>query len=263
MRPKHARIRLDTLLVERGLVESREKGRRLLMAGEVRVNGQLADKPGTLVAADAAIEIKAGPRFASRGGDKLDAALESFQVNVAGWVCADVGASTGGFTDCLLKRGAAKVYAIDVGEGILDWGLRNDPRVIVMENTNARYVEHLPERVRLVTIDASFISLKILLPVAQGWLEANGEIVALIKPQFEAGRDRVGKKGVVRDPQVHREVLTDVLSFATSIGLGPRGLIRSPLVGPAGNVEFLVRLSAEHAGVNIEGLIAGVLATDG
>lgn len=258
----NARVRLDTLLVERGLVESREKGRRLLMAGEVLVNGQLADKPGTLVAADAAIEIKSGPRFASRGGDKLDAALESFQLNVAGWVCADVGASTGGFTDCLLQRGAAKVYALDVGEGILDWRLRNDPHVTVMENTNARYVEHLPERVRLVTIDASFISLKILLPVAQGWLEANGEIVALIKPQFEAGRDRVGKKGVVRDPQVHREVLADVLSFAESRHLHTTGLIRSPLLGPAGNVEFLVRLSAERAGVNIEELIADVLATD-
>lgn len=229
------------------------------MAGEVRVNGQLADKPGTLVAADAAIELKAGSRFASRGGDKLDAALESFQVNVAGWVCADVGASTGGFTDCLLQRGAAKIYALDVGEGILDWRLRNDPRVIVMENTNARYVEHLPERVRLVTIDASFISLKILLPVAQGWLEANGEIVALIKPQFEAGRDRVGKKGVVRDPQVHREVLTDVLSFATDIGLGPGGLIRSPLVGPAGNVEFLVRLMHGVSFTASNELISGVL----
>ena len=229
------------------------------MAGEVLVNGQLADKPGTLVAADAAIEIKAGPRFASRGGEKLDAALESFQLNAAGWVCADVGASTGGFTDCLLQRGAAKVYALDVGEGILDWRLRNDPRVIVMENTNARYVEHLPERVRLVTIDASFISLKILLPVAQGWLEANGEIVALIKPQFEAGRDRVGKKGVVRDLQVHREVLTDVLSFATAIGLGPRGLVRSPLVGPAGNVEFLVRLTHGVSFTASDELISGVL----
>jgi 23S rRNA (cytidine1920-2'-O)/16S rRNA (cytidine1409-2'-O)-methyltransferase len=262
VRPKHARVRLDTLLVERGLVESREKGRRLLMAGEVRVNGQTADKPGTLVAADAAIELKAGPRFASRGGDKLDAALESFQVNVAGWVCADVGASTGGFTDCLLQRGAAQVYAIDVGEGILDWRLRNDLRVIVMENINARYVEHLPERVRLVTIDASFISLKILLPVAQGWLEANGEIVALIKPQFEAGRDRVGKKGVVRDPQVHCEVLNEILTFAEARNLHTAGLIRSPLLGPAGNVEFLARLSTARAEANVEALVARVLASD-
>jgi 23S rRNA (cytidine1920-2'-O)/16S rRNA (cytidine1409-2'-O)-methyltransferase len=233
------KIRLDALLVERGLVDSREKGRRLIMAGEVTVNGQLADKPGSLVAADSVVEIKTPPRFVSRGGEKLAAALELFGLRVGGWVCADVGASTGGFTDCLLQNGAARVYAIDVGAGILDWRLRNDPRVVVMEETNARYVEQLPEPARLVTMDASFISLKILLPVAQKWLAPEGEIVALIKPQFEAGKSRVGKGGVVRDPEVHREVLLNVLAFAESLDLSTAGLIRSPLLGPAGNMEFL------------------------
>lgn len=239
------KVRIDTLLFERGLVESREKGRRLIMAGEVQVAGQLVDKPGTLVPEEAVIELKAKPRFVSRGGDKLLGALEAFRLNPTGWVCADVGASTGGFTDCLLQHGAAKVYALDVGEGILDWKLRTDPRVVVLENTNVRYVETMPEPIRLATIDASFISLKLLLPVVQKWLTPEGEIVALIKPQFEAGRDRVGKKGVVRDPEVHRAVLVEVLMFAQSIGLGIMGLIKSPLLGPAGNVEFLARLGKD------------------
>ena len=241
------RVQLDALLLERGLVESRERGRRLIMAGEVTVNGQLADRPGAMIAGDAAVAIKTPPRFVSRGGEKLAAALEAFGLNVAGWVCADVGASTGGFTDCLLQNDAAKVYAVDVGKGILDWKLRNDPRVMVMEDTNARYIESLPEDVQLVTIDASFISLRLLLPVAQKWLRPGGEVVALIKPQFEAGKDRVGKRGVVRDPKVHREVLSEILSFAGSIGLQTFGLIRSPLLGPAGNVEFLARLTSNHS----------------
>ncbi|MBI3240979.1 MAG: TlyA family RNA methyltransferase [Chloroflexi bacterium] len=253
------KTRLDALLVERGLVDSREKGRRLIMAGEVTVNGQLADKPGSLVATDSVVEIKTPPRFVSRGGEKLAAALESFGLRVSGWVCADVGASTGGFTDCLLQNGAARVYAIDVGAGILDWRLRNDPRVIVMEETNARYVEQLPEPIRLVTIDASFISLKILLPVAQKWLGPEGEIVALIKPQFEAGRSRVGKGGVVRDPEVHREVLLATLIFAESLGLNTAGLIRSPLLGPAGNVEFLARWVQGEKNKAVEEWVAGVI----
>ncbi len=236
--------RLDILLLTHGLVESREQGRRLIMAGEVLVNGERVDKPGTLTPVDAAVTLKAQPRFASRGGEKLLAALTAFHINPAGWVCADVGASTGGFTDCLLQHGAAKVYAIDVGQGILAWKLRNDPRVVVMENTNARYVTALPDPVRLATIDASFISLKILLPVVQRWLMPEGEIVALIKPQFEAGKDRVGKKGVVRDPNVHQEVIANTEKIARSIGLIPAGLIRSPLLGPAGNVEFLAHLRA-------------------
>jgi 23S rRNA (cytidine1920-2'-O)/16S rRNA (cytidine1409-2'-O)-methyltransferase len=253
------KVRIDTLLFERGLVESREKGRRLIMAGEVMVSGQLVDKPGTLIPEEAAIELKAKPRFVSRGGDKLLGALEAFHFNPTGWVCADVGASTGGFTDCLLQHGAAKVYAIDVGEGILDWKLRNDPRVVVMENTNARYVETMPEPIRLVTVDASFISLKILLPVVRKWLTADGEVVALIKPQFEAGKDRVGKKGVVRDPEIHREVLLEVLQYAQSIRLGIAGLITSPLLGPAGNVEFLALLGNEGGEIKIKMMIDSVL----
>lgn len=239
-----ARVRLDALLVERGLVDSREKGRRLIMAGEVLVKGQIVDKPGTPVDGEAAVELKARPRFVSRGGDKLAGALADFGLSPAGLVCADVGASTGGFTDCLLQAGAQKVYALDVGEGILDWKLRTDPRVVVMENTNARFVERLPEVIQLAVIDASFISLRLLLPVVAGWLGPAGRIVSLIKPQFEAGRERVGRKGVVRDPEVHREVVNDILEFASRLTLTPRALTRSRLLGPAGNVEFLVWLEA-------------------
>jgi 23S rRNA (cytidine1920-2'-O)/16S rRNA (cytidine1409-2'-O)-methyltransferase len=239
--------RLDMLLVERGLVESRAKAQAIIMAGQVRVDGQVADKPASNVPNGANVTVDRGPRFVSRGGEKLEAALAAFGVDVRGRVCADVGASTGGFTDCLLQRGAARVYAIDVGKGLLHWKLRNDPRVVVMEETNARFVESLPEPVSLVTIDASFISLKILLPVVRGWLAPptpQGEgIIALIKPQFEAGRKETAKnKGVIRDPAVHHAVLTDVLAFAQTEGFAVRGLIRSPLLGPKGNVEFLAWL---------------------
>jgi 23S rRNA (cytidine1920-2'-O)/16S rRNA (cytidine1409-2'-O)-methyltransferase len=200
------------------------------------------------------VTVDSGPRFVSRGGEKLDAALEAFRINVTGWVCADVGASTGGFTDCLLQRGAAKVYAIDVGKGILHWKLRNDPRVVVMEDTNARYVESLPEPVQMVTVDASFISLKLLLPVVKKWLtplrlppsqtSGIGGVVALIKPQFEAGKKDVARgDGVIRDPAIHKQVLLDVLTFAQGEGFQIRGLIKSPLLGPKGNAEFLVWLN--------------------
>src|SRR5512138_2677440 len=182
------KTRLDLLLVERGLAESRAKAQALIMAGEVRVDGEVALKPATSVDTAARLEVEQGPRFVSRGGEKLDAALEAFGIPVLDRICADVGASTGGFTDCLLQRGAARVYAIDVGKGILHWRLRNDPRVVVMEKTNARFVEGLPEPVSLVTVDASFISLKILLPVIKGWLVPGGDVLALVKPQFEAGR---------------------------------------------------------------------------
>jgi 23S rRNA (cytidine1920-2'-O)/16S rRNA (cytidine1409-2'-O)-methyltransferase len=246
------KIRLDVLLVERGLAESRAKAQALIMAGQVRVAGQVALKPATAIPSDSVVEVDTGPRFVSRGGEKLETALEAFAIDVSGLVCADVGASTGGFTDCLLQHGAARVYAFDVGKGILHWKLRNDPRVVVMEGTNARYVESLPEPVSLVTVDASFISLKILLPVVRKWhslsplaAHPTGEanIVGLIKPQFEAGKKDVARgDGVIRDPELHRQVLLDILRFAHEAGFGIRGLIKSPLLGPKGNTEFLVWL---------------------
>ncbi len=271
------KVRLDVLLVERGLADSRAKAQALIMAGQVRVTGQVAWKPATPVDSDSKLTVDSGPRFVSRGGEKLDAALEAFKIDVSGLVCADVGASTGGFTDCLLQRGAVKVYAIDVGKGILHWKLRNDSRVVVMEETNARYVESLPEQVDLVTIDASFISLKILLPVVKAWTplrlppnpldlggvprRGEGGIVALIKPQFEAGKKDVSRgDGVIRDPQIHRQVLLDVLTFAQNEGFGVRGLVKSPLVGPKGNVEFLAWMDLSSEGIEIKPLVENVTA---
>ncbi len=233
------KVRLDLLLVERGLAESRSLAQRLIRAGEVQVDGQLADKPGADVLADAAISLKAKPRFVSRGGEKLAAALERFPVNVAGKVVADIGASTGGFTDCLLQYDAAKVYAIDVGYGQLAWELRQDARVIALERVNARYLASLPEPVDVIVSDVSFISLRIIYATAVRWLKPDGAVISLIKPQFEAGRARVGKGGVVRDPAVHRQVLETVTAEMAALGLGLRGLMVSPLRGPAGNVEFL------------------------
>jgi 23S rRNA (cytidine1920-2'-O)/16S rRNA (cytidine1409-2'-O)-methyltransferase len=251
--------RLDTLVHERGLAESREKARALIMAGEVLVNGKVSDKPGAAVQVDAEITLTQKPRFVSRGGDKLAAALAAFPVTVAGRVCADVGASTGGFTDCLLQHGAAKVYAIDVGYGQIALPLRDDPRVQVMERTNARYVEQLGEAVSLVVMDVSFISARLLLPVIARWLRAESNVIVLVKPQFEAGRQDVGKGGVVRDAYVHARVLREVLTFAQGIGLIPGGLIRSPLKGPAGNTEFLAWLRRGQGNeADIEGLIARV-----
>lgn len=267
------KIRLDVLLVERGLAESRAKAQAMIMAGQVRIADQVVLKPATAVPPDSVLTVDSGPRFVSRGGEKLDAALEAFELDVTGFVCADVGASTGGFTDCLLQRGAAKVYAIDVGKGILHWKLRNDPRVVVMEETNARFVESLPEPVALVTVDASFISLKILLPVIKKWTplqlppfsqKMGGEkergIIALIKPQFEAGRKDVARgDGVIRDPEIHKQVLLEVLSYAQNEGFQIRALIRSPLVGPKGNAEFLVWLGEEEIDADIEELVRRVL----
>ena len=235
-----ARHRLDAALVERGLAESRAVALRLILAGEVRVEGELALKGSRLVREEQVLEVLSGPAYVSRGGDKLAAALSAFELAVAGRACADVGASTGGFTDCLLQRGAKSVFAIDVGHGILHWKLRQDPRVVVMERTNARYLAELPAPVDLVTIDVAFISLGLILPVVVNWLTPNGDVVALVKPQFEAGKEAVGKGGVVRDPAVHRKVLGDVIGFSASAGLAPQGLIRSPLRGPKGNVEFLL-----------------------
>jgi 23S rRNA (cytidine1920-2'-O)/16S rRNA (cytidine1409-2'-O)-methyltransferase len=237
--------RLDIEVNRRGLAISLEKARDMIMAGEVLVNGKIADKPGMRVPVASEITVKQKPRFVSRGGEKLDAALEVFPVPVRDAICADVGASTGGFTDCLLQRGAAKVYAIDVGYGDLDHRLRNDPRVVVMERVNARHLEALPELISLAVMDASFISVKLLLPSVLKWMTETAQAVVLIKPQFEAGRQDVGKGGVVRDKHVHRQVILDAANFAGSIGLFPCGVIRSPLTGPAGNVEFLLWLSRQ------------------
>jgi 23S rRNA (cytidine1920-2'-O)/16S rRNA (cytidine1409-2'-O)-methyltransferase len=244
------KMRLDVLLTERGLAESRSQAQKLVMAGQVRVDGQLVTKPAVRFAANVNLLVDHGPRFVSRGGEKLEAALLAFGLaDLQGGVCVDVGASTGGFTDCLLQHGASKVYAVDVGYGILHWRLRNDPRVVLMERTNARYVESFPEPVALVTIDASFISLRILLPVVLKWLgDRPGEVVALIKPQFEAGRQQVNRgDGVIQDPVVHHQVLVDVLTFTQQQGFAIRGLIRSPLKGPKGNIEFLMHLQHPYS----------------
>ncbi len=235
--------RLDRLIVARGLLESRAIAQRFIRAGEVLVNGQLVDKPGTSVATEADITLKAKPRFVGRGGEKLAAALERFTVDVAGKVAADVGASTGGFTDCLLQHGTARVYAIDVGYGQLAWTLRQDERVIVMERTNARYLESLPEPMDLIVSDVSFISLRLIYTTAVHWLKTDTseprDVISLIKPQFEAGPENVGKGGVVRDPVIHRQVLEQVITMMDALGLALQGLMASPLIGPAGNIEFL------------------------
>ena len=263
------KVRLDLLLVDRGLADSRSQAQRLVMAGVVRVEGQVELRSAAAISAQAAITVESGPRYVSRGGEKLEAALQAFGVDIAGRICADVGASTGGFTDCLLQHGASLVYTIDVGRGLLDWRLRQDQRVVVMEGTNARYLTRLPQAVEIITIDVSFISLKIMLPVVRELLspgkEASqskiGTLIALIKPQFEAGRQQAGRgKGVIRDPSIHRQVLIDVLGYASQLSYAVRGLIRSPLTGPKGNIEFLAWLEyrGEQA-ASIEGLVEAVL----
>jgi 23S rRNA (cytidine1920-2'-O)/16S rRNA (cytidine1409-2'-O)-methyltransferase len=259
--PDGKKQRLDLLLVQRGLVETRSLAQRLILAGRVWVDGKETIQAGKLLPADAALELTEVPRYVSRGGEKLEAALDRFSISPKGWLCADAGASTGGFTDCLLQRGAARVYAIDVGKGILEWKLRNDPRVVVWEEHNARYVDALPEPVDLVTADLAFISLRLLFPVFIRWLKPEGRAVALIKPQFEAGRGRVGKGGVVKDPAIHRSVLEEVLRSANHAGFTVAGLMVSPLKGPAGNVEFLANLRRAAGGGEdpILGLIDSVL----
>jgi 23S rRNA (cytidine1920-2'-O)/16S rRNA (cytidine1409-2'-O)-methyltransferase len=252
---KVEKTRLDVLLAERGLVESRSLAQKLILAGQVRVDGEVVTEPARKIVLSVELSVDSGPKFVSRGGEKLEPALEAFGMSdLGGRVCADVGASTGGFTDCMLQHGAGKVYAIDVGYGILHWKLRSDPRVVVMERTNARQVEHLPEPPDLVTIDASFISLRILLPVVKEWFgTTSGVVVALIKPQFEAGREEVSKgEGVIHDPRVHRQVLEEVLALAHSLGFGVQGLAKSSLKGPKGNVEFLVHLKWPGNGLNFD-----------
>jgi 23S rRNA (cytidine1920-2'-O)/16S rRNA (cytidine1409-2'-O)-methyltransferase len=237
------RERLDTRLVALGLAASREKAQRLILSGAVRVNGQLAHKPSEHVNESAAIAVEAAEKFASRGGHKLEAALDAFAVPCSGAVCVDLGASTGGFTDCLLQRGADRVHAVDVGKGQLDWKLRNDPRVVVHDELNARNLcpADIGEPADIVTVDVSFISLTKVLPAALTILKPGGILVALIKPQFEAGKKDVKKGGVVRDSAVHERVKEEITSFATqTLGLRPLGaVIESPLLGPAGNKEFL------------------------
>lgn len=226
----------------RGLADSSEKARRLILAGQVRVDGQRAAGAALPVTGETEIEVDWGLPYVSRGGLKLEKALDAFGVRPLGWVAADVGASTGGFTDCLLQRGALRVYAIDVGYGQLAWSLRQDPRVVVMERTNARYLDALPEPVQLVTIDASFISLRLLLAPARGWLAPDGQAIALVKPQFEASRQEVGRGGVVRSAETHRAVLRGVVQWATGHGWHLWGLCQSPIHGPKGNREFLAWL---------------------
>ena len=241
--------RLDVLLVEQGYADSRTKAQAIIMSGQVYVDGQKADKPGTSYEEHVSVEVRgAACPYVSRGGLKLEKALRDFGVKPEGYVCSDSGASTGGFTDCLLQQGARKVFAIDVGYGQLDWKIRSDPRVVVMERTNVRYVtpEQLGEPLDLSVVDVSFISLRIVLPVIRTFLKPTGQVVCLIKPQFEAGKDKVGKKGVVREPETHKEVLDNFVALTQEIGFKILGLTFSPVKGPEGNIEFLAHLSLDE-----------------
>lgn len=238
---KPARRRIDVLMCERGLAESREKAKALLLAGSVRVNGQRVDKAGTEVSVEAVVEVAGGMPYVSRGGYKLAAALDHWNIDPAGWVCADIGASTGGFTDVLLQRGAARVHAVDVGEGQIHWRLRTDPRVVLHENTNARYLVEgaLGEKVRLAVCDVSFISVTLILPALLPLLEAPRQFIVLVKPQFEAGREQVGKGGIVKDPAVHAGIVERVRGLVESFSL-EASVIDSPILGAEGNKEFLL-----------------------
>ena len=255
------KTRLDVLLTERGLLDSRQKAQATIMSGIVFVNGQRVDKVGTAVANDALIEIRGTTLpYVSRGGLKLEKAMQTFPLTLTGRVCADIGASTGGFTDCMLQNGAKKVYAVDVGYGQLDWKLRNDARVVCMERTNARYLTHeeIPEELDFASVDVSFISLKLIFPALYGLLREGGEIACLIKPQFEAGREKVGKKGVVRDPAVHLEVLEHFLIHAKENHFTVLGITYSPIRGPEGNIEYLgfLRKSEEpDAAVDLQAIV--------
>ena len=245
--------RVDKLLVERGLADTRERAQRLVMAGLVFSGDVVVDKPGTRLAIDTPLDVRGEAHpFVSRGGAKLEATLAALAFDVRGLVAIDVGASTGGFTDCLLQRGARRVYAVDVGYGQLAWKLRNDPRVVSRERTNVRLLGRaaFPEPIDLVTIDASFISLRLILPVVTSLLDPGGRIVALVKPQFEVGKGRVGKGGVVRDAALHAEVLTELQRGVVELGLVIDGVLTSPLLGPAGNREFFLALrrKARHTG---------------
>lgn len=252
-----AKKRLDVVLVERGLQESRQKAQATIMSGLVFVGGQRVDKPGSPVAEDAQIEIRGNVLpYVSRGGLKLEKAMRQFPITLTGAVCGDIGASTGGFTDCMLQNGAQKVYAVDVGYGQLAWKLRSDPRVVCLERTNARYLTHeqVPDELDFASVDVSFISLKLILPALRGLLKPEGHVVCLVKPQFEAGKEKVGKKGVVRDPTVHLEVLEHFLEHAKESGFTVLGLTFSPIRGPEGNIEYLGYLQAGQAQESIPDL---------
>lgn len=255
------KIRLDILVHQRGLFDSREKVKAVIMSGAVYVDGVRALKPGAMVDEQTNVEIRGGGLpYVSRGGFKLEKALDEFEVSPDGLVCIDCGASTGGFTDCLLQRGAKKVYSVDVGYGQFDWRLRNDPRVILMERTNVRYLkgEDFEERMDLAVVDVSFISLKLVLPALRSILKDDGEVLCLIKPQFEAGREQVGKKGVIRDPAVHRQVLGAFISNSRNAGFSVDAITYSPIKGPEGNIEFLGHLKTEDnfvLDVDVNGIV--------
>ena len=255
------KTRLDQLVFERGFAESRERAKTTVMSGLVFVNGQRADKPGMPVSPDAQIEVRGEALpFVSRGGYKLDKALKVFPVDPAGKLCIDCGASTGGFTDVLLQHGAAKVYAVDVGYGQLAWKLRVDERVVNLERTNLRYVtqEQIPEKLDLAVMDVSFISIRLVLPAVKQLLKDGADLICLIKPQFEAGRDEVGKKGVVRDETVHCEVVQGILDFAPTIGLSVLGLDFSPIKGPEGNIEYICHMinrAGEDVPIDVAALV--------
>ena len=246
--------RIDTLLFEKGLAESREKAKSLIMAGVVYIDEQKVDKPGTNVSVNSNIIVRQGAKYVSRGGLKLEKSIENFDISLSDKVCMDIGASTGGFTDCMLQNGAKKVYAVDVGYGQLAWKLRSDPRVVCMERTNARYLDHeqIPEELDFASIDVSFISLKLILPAVCGILRDGGHVACLVKPQFEAGKEKVGKKGVVRDPAVHLEVLENFLVHAKESGFAVLDITFSPIRGPEGNIEYLGYLEKTSAAVERE-----------
>lgn len=245
-----AKKRLDVVMTERALAQSRQKAQAIIMAGQVYVNGQKVDKAGAPIGEDAQIEVRGKTlAYVSRGGLKLEKAIKLWPIRLEGTVCADIGSSTGGFTDCMLQQGAQKVYAVDSGYNQLDWRLRNDPRVVCMERTNARYLtqEQIPQPLDFFSVDVSFISLRLILPPMRSLIKPDGEAVCLIKPQFEAGREKVGKKGVVRDAAVHAEVLEHFLEHARSAGFTVKDITFSPIKGPEGNIEYLGYLSAKEA----------------
>ena len=255
--------RLDVLIFEKGYAESRERAKAIIMSGNVYVNNQKADKPGTAYDENAPIEVRStGLKYVSRGGLKLEKAMSSFELELDGTTCLDIGASTGGFTDCMLQNGAEKVYSVDVGYGQLAWKLRTDSRVVNMERTNFRNVtnEDISEPVDFFSVDVSFISLKIILPVARKLLSENGRGVCLIKPQFEAGREKVGKKGVVRDIKVHEEVIENIVNFALLSGFDVLGLDFSPVKGPEGNIEYLMYVKISDSPQNTSGVTAAEIA---